>query len=149
MVPKLISFPGEFRPFFISLCNPDPVRLNTLRQTLAPGLYTPMAPRVFANPTFCRGDPAKTSTQNHKELIFAMTSFPSGHTSESFMAGTFLALYLNAKLKPFGDFHTSFWKMIAVTAPVIGAMFIAGSLVADRVSQHVPAWLLPCFPTQG
>jgi len=52
------------------------------------------------------------------------------------MAGTFLALYLNAKLKPFGDFHTSFWKMVAVLAPIIGAMFIAGSLVADRVSTH-------------
>lgn len=65
-----------------------------------------------------------------------MTSFPSGHTSESFMAGTFLALYLNAKLKPFADFHTSFWKMVAVMAPVIGAMFVAGSLVADRVSEH-------------
>lgn len=50
------------------------------------------------------------------------------------MAGMFLTLYLNAKLKPFGDFHTSFWKMLAVLAPIIGAMFIAGSLVADRVS---------------
>ena len=49
------------------------------------------------------------------------------------MAGTFLALYLNAKLKPFGDYHTSFWKMVGVVGPVIGAMFVAGSLVADRV----------------
>jgi hypothetical protein len=65
-----------------------------------------------------------------------MTSFPSGHTASSFMAGMFLALYLNAKLKPFGDFHTSFWKMLAVLAPIIGAMFIAGSLVADRVSTN-------------
>ena len=51
------------------------------------------------------------------------------------MAGTFLALYLNAKLKPFGDFHGSFWKIIVVVAPLIGAMLIAGSLVADRVSR--------------
>ena len=68
--------------------------------------------------------------------MFAMTSFPSGHTSEAFVAGTFLALYLNAKLKPFSDFHTSFWKMVVVMAPLIGAILIAGSLVADRVSDR-------------
>lgn len=70
-----------------------------------------------------------------------MTSFPSGHTAQSFMAGTFLALYLNAKLKPFGDFHTSFWKMMFVLAPIIGAMFVAGSLVADRVSGRHSSYL--------
>ncbi|KAL6715043.1 hypothetical protein ACLMJK_007304 [Lecanora helva] len=127
---------GEFRPFFIAACNPDPVRLNALRQSLAPGLYTPNAPRVFANPTFCRGDPQASAAHNYKILRFSMTSFPSGHTSESFMAATFLALYLNAKLKPFGDFHTSFWKMMVVIGPVIGAMFIAGSLVTDRNHHH-------------
>lgn len=60
------------------------------------------------------------------------------------MAGTFLALYLNAKLKPFADFHTSFWKMLVVMAPVIGAMFIAGSLVADRVREKDPFFTFLC-----
>ena len=55
------------------------------------------------------------------------------------MAGTFLALYLNAKLKPFSDYHTDFWKMMLVVTPLIGSMFIAGSLVADRVSTALPS----------
>lgn len=80
-------------------------------------------------------------TDSACSVTFAMTSFPSGHTAQSFMAGTFLALYLNAKLKPFGDFHTSFWKMMFVLAPIIGAMFVAGSLVADRVRSHHSSYL--------
>lgn len=54
------------------------------------------------------------------------------------MAGTFLALYLNAKLKAFSDYETNTWKLLVVVAPVIGSMFIAGSLVADRVWLCVP-----------
>ena len=81
---------------------------------------------MYANPTFCRG--------KRIDITFGMTSYPSGHTAEAFVAGTFLALYLNAKLKPFSDFHTEFWKLMVVVMPVIGSMLIAGSLVADRVS---------------
>lgn len=64
--------------------------------------------------------------------VFAMQSFPSGHTSESFFLGTFLALYLNAKLKAFSDYHTGFWKWLAVMLPLFGACLIAGTLVVDR-----------------
>lgn len=67
-----------------------------------------------------------------------MSSFPSGHTSEAFMAGTFLSLYLNAKLKALSDYETETWKLLVVMAPVIGSMFIAGSLVADRVRICIP-----------
>ncbi len=50
-----------------------------------------------------------------------------------------MALYLNAKLKAFSDYHMSFWKMIAVLGPLIGAAFVAGSFVSDRVcSQKLP-----------
>lgn len=58
----------------------------------------------------------------------------SGHTASAFLVGTFLALYLNAKLKAFSSYHTSFWKMLVVLSPVIGAAFIAGSLVSDHAS---------------
>ena len=61
-----------------------------------------------------------------------MQSFPSGHTSESFFVGTFLALYLNAKLKAFSDYHTSFWKWLVVMFPLFGSCLLTGTLVVDR-----------------
>lgn len=70
-----------------------------------------------------------------------MQSFPSGHTSEAFFVGTFLALYLNAKLKAFSDYHTSFWKWLAVMFPLFGSCLIAGTLVVDR-NHHVHDILL-------
>lgn len=70
-----------------------------------------------------------------------MQSFPSGHTLESFFVGTFLALYLNAKLKAFSDYHTSLWKWFAVMLPLFGSCLIAGTLVVDR-NHHVHDILL-------
>ncbi len=63
-----------------------------------------------------------------------MQSFPSGHTGSAFACGVFLALYLNAKLKAFSDYNTSFWKMVAVVSPIIGAIIVAGGLTIDHVS---------------
>ena len=47
---------------------------------------------------------------------------------------TFLAFYLNAKLKAFPDYHTSIWKMFLVLSPLLGALFIAASVTMDQVS---------------
>lgn len=55
----------------------------------------------------------------------------------AFYIGVFIALYLNAKLKAFSDYHTSLWKLLAVVLPVLGSMIIAGSLMVDRVSRTV------------
>ena len=73
-----------------------------------------------------------------KHLTQAMESFPSGHTANAFAAATFLALYLNGKLKAFSDYHTSYWKMLAILAPLIAACFVAGSVVIDHVSPRTP-----------
>ena len=56
-----------------------------------------------------------------------------GHTIEAFCAGVFLSLYLNAKLKACSDYHTSFWKLMVVLSPIVGAAFIAASVVVDHV----------------
>ena len=77
---------------------------------------------------------ATVSSCTGESTRFALESFPSGHTASAFSVGVFLALYLNAKLKAFSDYHTSFWKMMAVLAPVFGAFFVAGSLLVDHVS---------------
>lgn len=63
-----------------------------------------------------------------------MQSFPSGHTATASTVGVYLALYLNAKLKAFSDYQTSYWKMIVVLLPLIGAGCVAGLLVIDGVS---------------
>ena len=87
----------------------------------------PLPFRRFVTPKAC----TPQSGSPIYSLLFAMQSFPSGHTSESFFVGTFLALYLNAKLKAFSDYHTSFWKWLAVMTPLFGACLIAGTLVVD------------------
>ena len=63
-----------------------------------------------------------------------MQSFPSGHTATASTVGVYMALYLNAKLKAFSDYQTSYWKMIVVLSPLIGAGCVAGLLVIDGVS---------------
>lgn len=93
--------------------------------------------RKFVTPDLC-----VHGTQIQKrDLLMAMQSFPSGHTSEAFFVGTFLALYLNAKLKAFSDYHTSFWKWLAVMFPLFGSCLIAGTLVVDT-NHHVHDILL-------
>lgn len=85
--------------------------------------------RIYVTPSVCRIDPNGPTDA----VLSAMQSFPSGHTSESFLVGTFLALYLNAKLKAFSDYHTSFWKMFAIISPLFGSILVAGTLIVDRV----------------
>lgn len=90
--------------------------------------------RRFVTPKSCR-------SPKEVLLLAAMQSFPSGHTSESFFLGTFLALYLNAKLKAFSDYHTGFWKWLAVMFPLFGSCLMAGTLVVDN-NHHIHDILL-------
>ena len=53
----------------------------------------------------------------------------------------FLALYLNAKLKAFSDYHTGFWKWLAVMSPLFGSCLSAGTLAIDR-NHHIHDILL-------
>lgn len=110
---------GEYRPFFITVCNPV---------LSPPNMTDPFPFRRYVTTDSCRPHPGSPK----HPLVFAMQSFPSGHTSESFFLGTFLALYLNAKLKAFSDYHTALWKWLAVTLPLLGACLVAGTLVVDR-----------------
>lgn len=45
-----------------------------------------------------------------------------------------MALWLNAKLKAYSDYHTSFWKQLAVLAPLFGALLIGCGVWIDCVS---------------
>ena len=102
---------------------------------------SPYSPTWFAIREICQKDLKSNSWQ----------SFPSGHTGSAFAAGTFLALYLNAKLKAFSNYGTSFWKSICVIGPLLGAGLISTGMIIDCVSsdpgpnQHQADQRLPIF----
>ena len=119
---------GGLRPYFLTVCQPNEAVLNTLLEALpTASTLTPGYHRLFVDISICT-----TSVETLEFHYLALASFPSGHAGNAFAAGTLLALYLNAKLKAFSDYHTSFWKQIAVLAPLIGASLIAGNLLLDH-----------------
>ena len=131
----LKQYIGGFRPYFLAVCNPNADRLRerlhaaqSIISSKPPPTDVPAYHRVFATVRDCQ-----TATEI-KSLIPALQSFPSGHSGSAFAAGVFLSLYLNAKLKAFADYHTSFLKLLMVLSPLIGATFIAGNLMIDHVS---------------
>jgi membrane-associated phospholipid phosphatase len=75
----------------------------------------------------CRGDP--------EDIREGRRSFPSGHTSLSFAGGTFLALYLWGKLRPFRS-GGALWKILLILAPVAAAAAVG----ATRVTDHRHHW---------
>ncbi len=71
----------------------------------------------------CTGDP--------DEIRTGRRSFPSGHASLSFAAGTYLSLYLWGKLSPLDGLHW-LWKIPALVLPLAGATFVAWTRVRDH-----------------
>lgn len=127
---------GAFRPHFLAVCQPDPAKLRTLFSFAPEGFPGPVWTPVSA----CRG--------RGDDIRAAMQSFPSGHTATASTVGVFLALYLNAKLKAFSDYQTSYWKMFVVLSPLLGAGCVAGLLVIDGVRADIVIACHRC-PSQG
>lgn len=74
------------------------------------------------------------SQMRRDELRYQMDAFPSGTAGNAFAVGCFLALYLNAKLKAYSKNRTPFWKMLAVLAPLFGALMVTLVLLLMNVS---------------
>jgi membrane-associated phospholipid phosphatase len=106
---------GGLRPHFLAVCDPD---VPPFGQQAGTG-WT----QIMYNRSICRGDKDKIDD--------SLESFPSGHSTAAFAGFIFLFLYLNAKLKVFANYHPSYWKLIAVYTPVLGATLIAGALTID------------------
>ena len=121
------------RPNFMDLC-----KLNFTSPETIGNQPSPYFNRQWATPEDCAGDKS--------DIRFGLEAFPSGHTASSFTVGIFLALYLNAKLKAFSNYHTSYWKMLVVVAPILGACFIAGSVFIDNVRLIVEALIARLAP---
>lgn len=111
---------GGFRPHFLSVCRPViPAGDGAVKGA---GFQS-----IMYRSNICTGDPAKI--QN------AMESFPSGHAEIAFAGYLYLSIYLNAHLRVFSLSATSvtrrasYWKMLAVIAPILLGTYLASTLV--------------------
>ncbi|KAF2225307.1 hypothetical protein BDZ85DRAFT_280485 [Elsinoe ampelina] len=107
MIKTLI---GGFRPHFLSVCQPDFSR---------PGANQGIQ-GVYHDWSICTGE--------SKDIKNAIISFPSGHTEAAFASFVYLSIWLNANLKVMGSYQPRYWKMVAVFAPLMAAILIAGDL---------------------
>lgn len=109
-----------FRPYFLTVCDPDPAMVSAGGEGLH-GLYF--------SADVCRQDDMELLKQ-------AMTSFPSGHAASGFAGLGFLFLYLAGKLKPWGSYRPMSWEVPVVVAPLIGAMLLSCSVLV-HADHHV------------
>lgn len=110
---------GGLRPHFLDVCKPDLSLANTSAGYNRKGFQ-----QLFFTREICTGD--------ESEIDDSLEAFPSGHTTAAFAGFIFLYLYLNAKLKVFSNYHPAMWKLIAIYAPVLGAVLIGGALTIDK-----------------
>lgn len=114
---------GGLRPHFLTVCKPDISRATNTGIAEA-GYSAQGFAQIYYTKDICTGDP--------DEIDDSLESMPSGHSTAAFAGFIFLALYLNAKLKVFSNYHPALWKLAAVYAPVLGACLIAGALTIDE-----------------
>lgn len=113
---------GGFRPYWLDVCKPDISRAATQNSTQLNGvgfqqiMYTV---DVCTNP-------------NKNALKIAMTSFPSGHSTAAFAGYMFLFLWMNAKLKVWANYRSSFYWLALLFAPLLGATLMVCALTIDQ-----------------
>lgn len=108
---------GGLRPHFLTVCQPD---VDLIKDQYDATGYK----ELYFTRDICTGD-ANT-------IDDSLESFPSGHTTAAFAGFVYLYLYLNAKLKVFANYHPAMWKLIAIYAPILGAVLIGGALTIDE-----------------
>lgn len=113
---------GGFRPYFLSVCQPD-ISLATANN--ATGLNGVGFQQIMYTSEVCT-NPDKQALKN------AMTSFPSGHATSAWAGYFFLFLWMNAKLKVWGNFQSGFYSLALLVAPLLGATLLAACLTVDQ-----------------
>jgi len=105
---------GGVRPNFLDICKPD-----------LEGIVGQGYGGVYYDRAVCTGD--------KKEVDDAFQSFPSGHSNAAFAGLLFLSLYLNAKLKVWGEIRGRgmVWKIFLVAVPIWGACVLSLSRLLD------------------
>jgi diacylglycerol diphosphate phosphatase / phosphatidate phosphatase len=115
---------GGLRPHFLTVCKPDVARALDSPAYKVDGYDAAEYQQIYFTREVCTGD--------EKEINDSLESFPSGHTTAAFAGFVFLYLYLNGKLKVFANYHPAMWKLIALYAPILGAVLIGGALTIDE-----------------
>ncbi|KAI1619310.1 phosphatidic acid phosphatase type 2/haloperoxidase [Exophiala viscosa] len=109
----LKKFVGGIRPHYLAVCQPE---------LPAQGLGFDGA--LYPAAQICSGNPAR--------ILYALQSFPSGHSEVAFAGFGFLAIYLYTHLR-IGDHRKSdrlgFWRMLLVLMPIMLATYISATLV--------------------
>ncbi|KAF3771347.1 acid phosphatase/Vanadium-dependent haloperoxidase [Cryphonectria parasitica EP155] len=123
---------GGLRPHFLAVCQPDTSLIKN--QYDATGFK-----QIYFTRDICTGDP--------DTIDDSLESFPSGHTTAAFGGFIFLYLYLNAKLKVFANYHPAMWKLVAIYAPVLGAVLIGGALTIDEFHNWYDVFAGACIGT--
>jgi len=103
---------GGLRPNFLAICQPD------ISKAPGQGYYG-----LYYDHTICTGP--------LKEVYDALESFPSGHSSAAFSGLLFISLYLNAKLKLWGDLYPRTWKLFLVFFPILAATVLSLTRLLD------------------
>jgi len=104
-------FFGGFRPNFLAVCKPDLSKPGV-------GYFG-----TYYDRDSCTGDKVLVND--------ALESFPSGHSTVALAGMIYLALYLNAKLKLWGNAYGASWKMFVVYFPVLAAALMSLSRLVD------------------
>ncbi|KAI0394959.1 PAP2 superfamily-domain-containing protein [Xylariaceae sp. FL0594] len=112
---------GGLRPNFYDVCRPDTT-------SHARGGLNGVGPHG----DMWTRDVCTNTAKGGGALRNAMQSFPSGHSTTTWAAAVFLALYLNAKLKVFADRHTPGWKLVVVILPLLAGTLLVGTLIVDN-----------------
>lgn len=107
---------GGFRPNFLDICQPDTSKAR------GQGYYG-----LYYDHSVCTGD--------LKKVYDGAESFPSGHSCAAFAGMLYLSLYLNAKLKLWGDFYPRTWKLFVVFSPILAATVLSLTRLLDYTHQ--------------
>lgn len=112
----IASVVGGLRPNFFDVCKPE------AREDRGQGWETDVLDR-------------RACTGNDKQVNYAFSSFPSGHSTAAFAGFVFLSLYLNAKFKVLSNFRPAYWTLHLVYSPILAAIIVSGMVVVDH-SHH-------------
>eukprot|EP01111_Echinosteliopsis_oligospora_P001838 TRINITY_DN1269_c0_g1_i1.p1 TRINITY_DN1269_c0_g1~~TRINITY_DN1269_c0_g1_i1.p1 ORF type:complete len:326 (+),score=66.30 TRINITY_DN1269_c0_g1_i1:148-1125(+) len=97
---------GGVRPNFLEICKPD------MTKAVGQGYYG-----LYYDRSACTGDV--------KLINDALESFPSGHSNAAFAGMLYLSLYINAKVKLWGNGYGAVWKLYAVFLPILAAVVMS------------------------
>ena len=128
---------GRPRPDFFNRCFPeidltDPMQIEDQlneKTTYQVPIDCSAGENFFVNHTFY-----DYSEEDYKKLIKSgRRSFPSGHTSNAFTVGTFMALFIWGKTRTFTKFgNKQGWKLFLGITPLLLAAFVGISRLQDN-----------------